>query len=87
MSALNQLHKGSPGNTSVSCNCPVHEIFGGALQSETTCDKCGTVSRKSEPILDISLQLKGKGPPGADDNTLIGCLRRCVDRPKGLRQH
>lgn len=73
ISVLNQLHKNAYGSTSVSCNCVVHEVFGGQLQSEHTCDKCKHISTKVDPILDVSLQLKGKGP---EDNSLGGCLQR-----------
>ena len=50
-------------------------MFGGQLQSDHTCDKCGSVSSKVDPILDVSLQLDGGG---AEENTLAGCLRRYV---------
>ena len=87
ISALNQLHKTAYGNTSVSCNCAIHNIFGGQLQSDHTCQKCGTTSNKVEPILDVSLQLDVNGSngkvkigtaAGVEVNTLDGCLRRCV---------
>lgn len=73
ISALNQLHKSAYGNTSISCNCVVHAVFGGQLQSDHTCDKCANTSSKVDPMLDVSLQLKGNS---AEDNTLAGCLRR-----------
>ena len=75
ISALNQLHKSAYGNTSISCICFIHAVFGGQLQSDHTCDKCGSVSSKVDPILDVSLQLDGGG---AEENTLAGCLRRYV---------
>ncbi|KAH8118181.1 cysteine proteinase [Phellopilus nigrolimitatus] len=81
ISALNQLHKSAYGNTSISCNCVVHEVFGGQLQSDHACARCGAVSSKVDPILDVSLQLRGKG---AEDNTLAGCLRRFT-QPENMK--
>ncbi|EJD06815.1 cysteine proteinase [Fomitiporia mediterranea MF3/22] len=73
ISALNHLHKSAYGNTSISCNCVVHAVFGGQLQSDHTCGKCGSTSSKIDPILDISMQLKGNG---VEEDTLAECLRR-----------
>ena len=34
-----------------------------------------------DPMLDISLELRGKGgETGSGENTLAGCLRRCANR-------
>ena len=38
--------------------------------------RCGNGSSKVDPILDVSLQLRGKAE---EDNTLAGCFRRWVD--------
>lgn len=73
ISALNQLHKSAYGSTSISCICIIHEVFGGQLQSDQKCDKCGNASSKVDPILDVSLQLKEKS---GEEMTLAGCLRR-----------
>jgi ubiquitin carboxyl-terminal hydrolase 22/27/51 len=72
---LNQLHVGCPGATNeASCNCSIHQIFAGQLQSDVKCGKCGHVNPTVDPMLDISLELKGiqegKG------TTLASCLRR-----------
>lgn len=71
ISALNQIHTSSRGSTSVSCDCIIHNVFGGQLQSDLKCDKCANVISNVETLFDISLELKG-----VQDNTLAGCLRR-----------
>ena len=38
--------------------------------------RCGNGSSKVDPILDVSLQLRGKAE---EDNTLAGCFRRWAD--------
>lgn len=76
--ALNQIHTTSRGSTNVSCNCIVHNVFAGQLQSDVKCEKCGNVTSTVDPMLDISLELKekGKGDGGSVENTLASCLRR-----------
>jgi len=77
ISALNQIHTTSRGSTSVSCDCIIHSTFAGQLQSDVTCQRCGNVTKTIDPMLDISLELKGKGGEiVSGDNTLAGCLRR-----------
>jgi ubiquitin carboxyl-terminal hydrolase 22/27/51 len=79
ISVLNQVHSTSRGSTNVSCNCIIHSTFAGSLQSEVKCERCGNVTTTIDPILDISLELKGKGGEMVTaDNTLAGCLRRFV---------
>ncbi|EPQ54170.1 cysteine proteinase [Gloeophyllum trabeum ATCC 11539] len=83
ISALNQIHSTSRGSTNVSCICIVHSTFAGQLQSEVKCDKCGNVTATIDPMLDISLELKGKG--GGDsggDDTLLGCLKKFTQPEK-----
>lgn len=49
--------------------------FSGLLQSDVRCGSCGGVTSAFDPMLDISLDLKGQ--PGAFGvQTLAGCLRR-----------
>ena len=79
--ALNQIHNTSRGSTNVSCNCIVHSTFAGQLQSDVKCERCGNVTTTVDPMLDISLELKGKGgEPMSGENTLASCLKRCVSR-------
>jgi ubiquitin carboxyl-terminal hydrolase 22/27/51 len=72
ISALNQIHATSRGSTEVSCNCIIHSTFAGQLQSDVRCERCGKVTDTVDPMLDISLELKGV----TGENTLAGCLRR-----------
>lgn len=73
--ALNRIHESARGSTKSGCNCIVHSVFAGMLQSDQTCDKCRESTSKVDPIFDISLQLKGK-VGDMQENTLHGCLRR-----------
>ena len=78
--ALNQIHSTSRGSTNVSCNCIIHSAFAGQLQSDVRCERCGNVTTTVDPMLDVSLELRGKGSSElitAGENTLAGCLRRC----------
>ncbi|KII89707.1 hypothetical protein PLICRDRAFT_685039 [Plicaturopsis crispa FD-325 SS-3] len=72
ISALNQIHATSRGHTNVSCNCVIHSTFAGQLQSDVTCERCGNTTSTVDPMLDVSLELKGVG----GENTLAACLRR-----------
>lgn len=70
---LNALHAHTRGSTSSACNCVVHTVFAGALQSEVRCARCARASRALDPTLDLSLGLAA--PPGTV-LTLENCLRR-----------
>jgi ubiquitin carboxyl-terminal hydrolase 22/27/51 len=77
ISTLNLIHSTSRGSTNVSCNCIIHSTFAGSLQSDVKCERCHNVTSTIDPILDISLELKGKGGDIATaENTLGACLRR-----------
>lgn len=76
ISALNQIHATSRGSTKLSCICIVHSTFDGLLQSDVKCKKCGNVTTATDPMLDISLELKGKIGEIGRNNTLASCLRR-----------
>ncbi|EDR13968.1 uncharacterized protein LACBIDRAFT_305245 [Laccaria bicolor S238N-H82] len=76
ISALNQIHSTSRGSTEVSCNCIIHSTFAGQLQSDVKCERCGNITNTIDPMLDISLELKGKGGEVAPGDTLAACLRR-----------
>jgi ubiquitin carboxyl-terminal hydrolase 22/27/51 len=65
----NGLHATARGSTQTSCNCVVHEAFGGTLQSTIVCGKCGNETRTGDPMLDVPLVVRG-------EETLAGCLRR-----------
>ncbi|KAJ3516520.1 hypothetical protein NLJ89_g1070 [Agrocybe chaxingu] len=84
--ALNQIHLTSRGFTNVSCNCIIHSTFAGQLQSDVKCERCGNITTTVDPMLDISLELKGKGGEVASaENTLGACLRRFT-QPEKLGQ-
>ncbi|KAF5379838.1 hypothetical protein D9615_005767 [Tricholomella constricta] len=83
ISALNQIHTTSRGSTNVSCNCIIHSTFAGQLQSDVKCERCANVTSTVDPMLDISLELKGKGgEANAGENTLAACLRRFTQPEK-----
>jgi ubiquitin carboxyl-terminal hydrolase 22/27/51 len=74
---LNQLHLGADGSSNGTCKCFIHQIFAGQLESDVKCGKCGHVNPTVDPMLDISLELKGL--PSGKTITLASCLRRSVD--------
>ncbi|KAH9945406.1 cysteine proteinase [Epithele typhae] len=75
IAALNQIHATCRGSTSLQCICVIHSTFAGLLQSDVKCERCGKVADKTDPMLDISLELKGEN--GTEQNlTLASCLRR-----------
>ncbi|KAF8720618.1 hypothetical protein AX14_010860 [Amanita brunnescens Koide BX004] len=83
ISTLSQIHATSRGSTEVSCNCIIHSTFAGKLQSDVKCERCKTVTSTVDPILDISLELKGKGGETASgENSLAACLRRYTQPEK-----
>ena len=65
---LNSLHtaispKGddrpdSGEGTSKSCNCMVHQTFGGLLKSTVTCCKCMNTTTAVDPFMDLSLDIR-----------------------------
>lgn len=78
MAMLNQIHTSSRGSTNISCNCIIHSTFQGFLQSDVKCERCGNVTTAVDPMLDISLELRGKGGAGTsgEENSLTACLQR-----------
>ncbi|KAJ7439554.1 hypothetical protein B0H11DRAFT_1751876 [Mycena galericulata] len=83
ISTLNNIHTTSRGSTNVSCNCIVHSTFAVQLQSDVVCERCGNVTSAVDPMLDISLELRGKaGEVMSGDNTLTGCLKRYTQPEK-----
>ncbi|KAF7344818.1 Ubiquitin carboxyl-terminal hydrolase [Mycena venus] len=83
ISTLNHIHSTSRGSTNVSCNCIVHSTFGGQLQSDVVCERCGNVTSTVDPMLDISLELRGKASEAvSSENTLTGCLKRYTQPEK-----
>ncbi|KAI0368632.1 cysteine proteinase [Pilatotrama ljubarskyi] len=74
ITALNHIHATSRGSTSLQCICIIHSTFAGLLQSDVKCERCGKVAEKTDPMLDISLELKGD-TSGEQDLTLASCLR------------
>ncbi|KAH8100805.1 cysteine proteinase [Cristinia sonorae] len=82
ISTLNQVHAGSRGSTKLSCICIVHSTFDGLLQSEVRCERCNNVTTTTDPMLDISLELKGKGGDSSNEFTLAQCLRRFTQPEK-----
>ncbi|KAF8193930.1 hypothetical protein K438DRAFT_1828278 [Mycena galopus ATCC 62051] len=89
ISTLNHIHSTSRGSTNVSCNCIIHSTFAGQLQSDVVCERCGNVTSTVDPMLDISLELRGKaGETVSAENTLTGCLKRYTQPEKlGPKQY
>jgi ubiquitin carboxyl-terminal hydrolase 22/27/51 len=58
ISLIDEIHKNCKHQTSQDCNCIVHKVFGGFLQSEVTCSKCNNSTCTDDPFLDLSLELK-----------------------------
>ncbi|KAK7013991.1 ubiquitin carboxyl-terminal hydrolase [Favolaschia claudopus] len=89
ISTLNNIHSSSRGSTNISCNCIVHSTFAGQLQSDVVCERCGNETSTVDPMLDISLELRGKpGEVAAGENTLTTCLKRYTQREKlGSKQY
>ncbi|KAJ7620961.1 hypothetical protein FB45DRAFT_927988 [Roridomyces roridus] len=82
ISTLNHIHSNCRGSTNVSCNCIIHLTFAGQLQSDVVCERCRNVTSTVDPMLDISLELKGT------DNTIAACLKRYTQPEKlGAKQY
>lgn len=82
ISTLNQIHATSRGSTRLACICIVHSTFDGLLQSDVKCEHCGNVTTTTDPVLDISLELKGKHGDIGHEHNLISCLRRFTQPEK-----
>lgn len=77
ISTLNQIHATSRGSTKAQCDCIVHTTFDGLLQSDVRCERCSNVTPTTDPMLDISLEIEGKGSEALrQDLTLASCLRK-----------
>jgi ubiquitin C-terminal hydrolase len=55
----------------------IGHIFGGLLQNEITCLRCGHISRKDDPFLDLSLDIPEPEMDGSV--TLTDCLKFFTD--------
>jgi hypothetical protein len=56
--------------------CVIHTTHAGELQSDVECGKCGNVKSAFDPMMDVSLELKGRGKD--EEETLESCLQRFV---------
>jgi len=82
ISTLNHVHATSRGSTKLSCICIVHSTFDGLLQSDVKCERCSNVTSTTDPMLDVSLELKGKTGEVGPNYTLASCLRRFTQPEK-----
>lgn len=82
---VDRLHCGATGDTSdqktcdTDCTCFFHKAFFGKLRSSVTCLNCGNVTRKDDPIMDLSLAFQAQKHPDANGTmtttrSLTGCL-------------
>ncbi|KAL6298643.1 cysteine proteinase [Sparassis latifolia] len=79
IAALNQIHATSRGSTIFQCICIIHSTFAGLLQSDVKCERCGNVTTTTDPMLDISLDLKDKDKGSTavgQQVTLASCLKK-----------
>ncbi|KAH6614738.1 ubiquitin carboxyl-terminal hydrolase-like protein [Chaetomium sp. MPI-SDFR-AT-0129] len=64
------------------CQCIIHQTFYGKLESATTCQNCGGVTRQIQSFLDLSLPLENlghkKGKKGSQQRTSL-TLQECLD--------
>ncbi|KJE95416.1 ubiquitin carboxyl-terminal hydrolase [Capsaspora owczarzaki ATCC 30864] len=89
IATLDAMHTHCRG-TLLNCHCIIHRVFTGALQSDLTCLRCGSVSSTVDPFWDISLDLRHhKGATGTPEelqpNSLEQCLHRFI-RPERLTE-
>ncbi|XP_014249494.1 ubiquitin carboxyl-terminal hydrolase 22-like [Cimex lectularius] len=71
--AMNLLQKfACPVNSANEgvCNCIVHILFNGKMQSDVVCKSCGNISTKVDPFRDISLDI-----PDTPASDLFDCLK------------
>jgi ubiquitin carboxyl-terminal hydrolase 22/27/51 len=59
VSLLELLH-GHLADRQFGCDCVVHGIFSGVLESSVTCGHCGAVNAVFDPFMDISLEIPAK---------------------------
>ncbi|KZF18900.1 ubiquitin carboxyl-terminal hydrolase 2 [Xylona heveae TC161] len=61
-SLLNQLHSSNGGKEAGidQCNCIVHKLFYGKLQSTVTCEECQNTTTAEDPVMDLSLHLQSQ---------------------------
>lgn len=55
---LNDLHEAASEGVEKDCECFIHKIFYGKLQSEVTCERCKNVTTSFDPMMDLSLSLR-----------------------------
>lgn len=89
MGALNGVHHACAGELESGgrCDCVVHQIFGGLLESSVTCQSCQNVSTVHDPIIDLSMEISsllGAPPLSTDlDASLLGSPLSPAFLPEG----
>lgn len=76
ISLLDAVHANCSGNVQVNCECIVHKVFAGLMQSTVTCHLCGNVTTTEDPILDISLDIKSTSGKIPEKTNLAECLEK-----------
>lgn len=76
VSLLHLLHS-HLADRAFGCDCVVHGIYSGVLESSVTCGKCQSVNSVFDPFMDISLQLS------SGRVSMLECLERFT-QPEAL---
>ncbi|KAF2087166.1 cysteine proteinase [Saccharata proteae CBS 121410] len=99
---LNNLHLEDGGSDTgigkdgaSDCECFIHKIFSGKLQSTVTCDKCRNTTTAVDPVMDISLDIRAQSKKRKMSNNndgengdkkrpleLVDCLERFTAKEK-----
>lgn len=92
LDVLHQHFRGTNGMSSSyphHCNCIIHQIFTGGLQSDVVCKACNAVSTTIDPFMDISLdlgagshitQLNTESTREAREDSKRTTLLKCLER-------
>ncbi|KAI5813821.1 hypothetical protein BZA77DRAFT_320403 [Pyronema omphalodes] len=76
----NEKHSEKPAHPT-DCNCIIHRVFYGKLQSDVTCEVCKNITTAEDPVMDLSLDLRLKNKKGQlGQGAIIQSLQQCLAR-------